>query len=128
MIARDPPGAVEPPWPFFFRERLAAMRLRLQQLWQPGKIGRDPSRLIPAEQLGYGSSARLILEIDIGELLPVVVTHDEARGLFLDGPQRREAALGHSASQSVCGGPSSRLSLAVNIAMRRSASARVRFD
>ena len=30
------------------------------------------------------------------------------------------------ASQSVCGGPSSSLSLAVNIAIRRSASARVR--
>ena len=31
------------------------------------------------------------------------------------------------ASQSVCGGPSSSLSLAVNIAIRNSASARLRF-
>ena len=35
--------------------------------------------------------ARLILEIDIPKLLSGVVAH--ARGLFLDGPRRREAAL-----------------------------------
>jgi len=37
------------------------------------------------------SPARLIFEIDIGERLTVVVAHDETRGLFLDGPRRREA-------------------------------------
>jgi hypothetical protein len=31
-------------------------------------------------------------EIDIGELLAVVVAHDEAGVLFLDGPGRREGA------------------------------------
>jgi hypothetical protein len=33
--------------------------------------------------------------MDIGELLPVVVAHDEASGLFLDRPGRRESARGH---------------------------------
>jgi hypothetical protein len=37
----------------------------------------------------------LILEIDIGERLPIVVAHDKAGGLFLDGPRRREAACRH---------------------------------
>src|SRR5215471_21030354 len=41
--------------------------------------------------------------------------------LFLNRPGRREAA-GAFASQSVCGDSSSSLSLAVNIAIRRSAS------
>ena len=36
---------------------------------------------------------RLLLEIDIGELLPVVVAHNKARFLFLSG--RREAAGWH---------------------------------
>ena len=34
----------------------------------------------------------LILDIDIRELLSVVIAHDEAGGLFLDGPGRRIAA------------------------------------
>ena len=33
-----------------------------------------------------------VLEIDIGERLPVVVAHDEAGVCPLDGPGRREAA------------------------------------
>jgi hypothetical protein len=37
----------------------------------------------------------LILEIDISERLFVVIAHDKARGLFLDGQRRREAACGH---------------------------------
>jgi hypothetical protein len=36
---------------------------------------------------------RFILEIDIGKLLHVVVAHNKAGFLFLDGPGRREAAL-----------------------------------
>jgi hypothetical protein len=39
---------------------------------------------------------RLILEIDIRELLPVVIADDKAGLQFLDGPRRREAASGHS--------------------------------
>ena len=70
------------------------MWLRLQQLWQSGKIGCDPSRLIFGEQLRRRSPPRLILEIDIGELLPGAVRHDEGATNILDGPKRREAAGG----------------------------------
>jgi hypothetical protein len=35
---------------------------------------------------------RLVLEIDIGELLPAAVLHDEGRTNILDSPGRREAA------------------------------------
>jgi hypothetical protein len=35
---------------------------------------------------------RLILEINVSELLPVVVAHDKAGGLLFDRPRRREAA------------------------------------
>jgi hypothetical protein len=37
---------------------------------------------------------RLILEIDVGECLPVGVADDEAGVGFFDGPARREAARG----------------------------------
>jgi hypothetical protein len=37
---------------------------------------------------------RLILEIDIGELLPGTVAYDKTGVQFLDGPRRREAAEG----------------------------------
>jgi hypothetical protein len=46
---------------------------------------------ILAEQLGRGSSARLILAIDIGQRLLIAIPHDETRGCFLDYPGRREA-------------------------------------
>jgi hypothetical protein len=42
--------------------------------------------------LGCRSPPRLILEINTRELLSVAVAHDEAGGLFLDDPGRREAA------------------------------------
>jgi hypothetical protein len=42
--------------------------------------------------LAAESPPRLILEIDIGELLPVLVTHDKAGVQFFDKPRRREAA------------------------------------
>jgi hypothetical protein len=45
------------------------------------------SRLILREQLRGRSSARLLLEIDVGELLAIVVAHHKAGGLFLDGPR-----------------------------------------
>ena len=38
---------------------------------------------------------RLILEIDIGELLPGTVAYDKTGVQFLDGPRRREAAGRH---------------------------------
>jgi hypothetical protein len=48
---------------------------------QLGDIHRNPSRFILAKQLRRRSSPRLILEIDICELLAV---HDKAGGQFLD--------------------------------------------
>ena len=41
------------------------------------------------------AKTRLILEIDVGKLLPVVVTHREAGLLFFDGPRRRETPTVH---------------------------------
>jgi hypothetical protein len=52
--------------------------------------GRDPPRLVAREQFGRRSPARLILEIDVRNLLSVVVTHDVAGRLFLDCPRRRD--------------------------------------
>jgi hypothetical protein len=37
----------------------------------------------------------VLLEIDIGKLLPVVVTHHKAGGLFLDCPGRGKSACSH---------------------------------
>jgi hypothetical protein len=39
-------------------------------------------------------------KIDVGKLLPVVVAHDKASGLFLDRPRRREAAGGQRISST----------------------------
>jgi hypothetical protein len=41
------------------------------------------------------ASSRLLLVVDVGERLPVDVADDEAGVGLLDGPRRREAALGH---------------------------------
>ena len=43
------------------------------------------------------ASSRLIVEVDIGELLAALVAHNKASRLFLDRPWRREAAGGPSA-------------------------------
>jgi hypothetical protein len=55
-------------------------------------IDGDPPRLILAEQLGGRAAAGLILEIDIGKLLPDVVSDNKAGVLFLNRLRRREAA------------------------------------
>jgi hypothetical protein len=44
------------------------------------------------QQLSRRSPARLILEIDVGQLLAGVIHHDEAGVQFLDSPRRREDA------------------------------------
>jgi hypothetical protein len=54
---------------------------------------RDPPRLVFGEQLSYRSPARLILEIDVSELLAVGVAHDKAGFQLLDRPGRRETFL-----------------------------------
>jgi hypothetical protein len=57
------------------------------------------------EQPGSRPSARFILEIDVGERLPVLVADDEADGVVLgDGPRRREAAGGGHGADEI-GGP-----------------------
>ena len=53
----------------FFRERLAPMWLRLQQLWQPGKVRCDPSPFILRQQLGRRPPPWLILIVDVGRVL-----------------------------------------------------------
>jgi hypothetical protein len=78
--------------PSFFDSSAAPQKIR-----KFSNIRCDPSRLILAEQLGCGSPTRLILEIDMGELLPGAVRHDECPTLnvsanVLDRPRRREAA------------------------------------
>ena len=59
---------------------------------QFSKIHRDPPCLIFGGQFCRRSPAGLILEIDIGQLLPGAVSHGKAGVQFLDGPRRREAA------------------------------------
>ena len=50
----------------------------LQQVRQLGEVDRHAARLILGQQVGGGASARLLLEIEIAERLPVLVTDDEA--------------------------------------------------
>jgi hypothetical protein len=56
-----------------------------QQHRQLGDVGCNPLHLVAGEQLGCGLPARLILEIDVGERLPVGVADDEAGVCFLTG-------------------------------------------
>jgi hypothetical protein len=58
---------------------------------RPFMVGGNPPRLIARQQFRRSSPPRLILKIDIRKRLPVVVAHDKAGVLFLDGPRRREA-------------------------------------
>jgi hypothetical protein len=53
----------------------SSLALQLRQL---GDVGGDAPRLVLSEQLGRGASSRLLLEIDVGERLPVGVADDEA--------------------------------------------------
>ena len=66
----------------------------LQQVRQLHYVRSDPPSLIAREQVRRRSAAGLIFEIDVGERLPVGVADDEAGVGLLDGPGRREAALG----------------------------------
>ena len=50
-----------------------------QQFCQLRDVGRNPPRLVLREQLGRRSSAGLLLEIDIRQLLPGAVDYDKAR-------------------------------------------------
>jgi hypothetical protein len=70
--------------------------VRLPQSSHLSDIRRNPPRLVFREQLGRRSPARLILIINVPELLPVAINHDEGRTDILDRSGRREAAFGHS--------------------------------
>ena len=61
-----------------------------EQLRQLGDVGGDAPRLVAGEQLGRRAPSRLLLEINVGERLPVGVADDEAGVGLLDGPGRRE--------------------------------------
>jgi hypothetical protein len=66
-------------------------RLRTQQLRQLVDVRSDPPGPVAGKQLGRLAPSRLILEIDIGQRLPVGVADDEAGVGFLDGLGRRLA-------------------------------------
>ena len=57
-------------------------------------IGRNPPRLVARKQFRRRSPPRLILEIDVGELLPGGVLHDDASVVeFFNRPWRRSGEL-----------------------------------
>jgi hypothetical protein len=95
LAARYASATTPAAWRYSPRSALAPIRLRLQQLWQPGKVRGDSSHLIFRKQLRRRSPPRLILEIDIRERLSVVVADGETRGLFLDGPRSRKTTWRH---------------------------------
>jgi hypothetical protein len=81
------------------------MAVYRQSSFQPSGSGSfadvrgDPPGFVAGEQLGRRAASRLLFEIHVGERLPVGVADDEAPPMQLgvglvDGPRRREAALG----------------------------------
>ena len=63
-----------------------------QQLRQLGDVHGDAPRFIAGEQLRRRAPTGLLLEIDVGERLPVVIADDVAGVGLLGGPGRREVA------------------------------------
>jgi hypothetical protein len=80
-----------------------------QQLWQLGEVRRHPPGLVAGEEVRRRATAGLVLEVDVGERLPVGIADDEAGVGFLSGPGRREAACG--CSRSDCANTSVRLEI-----------------
>src|SRR5205823_14872683 len=66
----------------------------LHQLRQLGDVGGDALGLVAREQVRGRAPSRLLLEIDVSELLSRAVLYDEASLGLIDGPGRREAAIG----------------------------------
>jgi hypothetical protein len=56
-----------------------------------------PCCSIAGEQVRRRATPRLLLEIDVGKLLPVSILHDEASLSLFGRPRRRESALSHFA-------------------------------
>jgi hypothetical protein len=95
-IREGPSSAAQAgPGPARSTTRHSYRRSSLQQLRQLGDIGSDPPRLVFSQALVHGP-VRLIVEIDIGELLPAPVGDDEALIVGLDRPGRGEAARIHA--------------------------------
>jgi hypothetical protein len=70
-------------------------------------VGRICSKIRAAAMRPFRLSARLILEIDVGELLSVIVANNEAGSVqFLDSPRRREAGAAVDHPQKERTGPS----------------------
>ena len=65
-----------------------------QHRGQLRNVRRDPARLILRQQLGRRPSPRLILVIDVSELLSVSVPHDVVVRLWFGGPRCGEATWG----------------------------------
>ena len=61
---------------------------RAQHLRQLGDVGGDAPGLVAGQQTGSRSPPLLLLEIDVGERLPVGVADDEAGLLLVDRPGR----------------------------------------
>ena len=59
--------------------------LMLQQFRQLCNVHRDAAGLVAGEQVCSQAPARLVLQIDVGELLSRAVLQDEAGVGFLDG-------------------------------------------
>jgi Carboxypeptidase Taq (M32) metallopeptidase len=68
---------------------------------QVGQLG-NPG-LVAGEQMRRRSPPRLLLEIGVGERLPLGVADDEAFRLRVDRPRRREGACGRDAALGRCG-------------------------
>ena len=72
------------------------MALEFRQL---GDIDGYAPRLVAGQQVCRRAASRLILEIDVGERLPIGIADDEAGVGLLGGPGRREAARRHRQPQ-----------------------------
>ena len=65
---------------------------------QLGDVDGDAPRFVLGQQVRRSASARLVLEVDIGQRVAVVIADDEAGMVrLIDGPRWREtASVGHN--------------------------------
>jgi hypothetical protein len=80
----------------------------LQQLRQLGDVYGDAPRLVAGEQVCRRTPSRLLLEIDVGERLPVVIADDEVQASVssaVQGGGKRRAVIFDSGvpQSSICG-------------------------
>jgi hypothetical protein len=74
--------------------RPALSHFKRSNCWTKDRVRGYPTAIASRGDFpsGRGLPARLLLRIEIAELLPAAVLHDEAGAGVLDGPRRREAA------------------------------------